>query len=52
MLGTITRADGTVQVTYNGWPLYYYASDKASGDVMGEGVGNVWYVITPEGMQK
>lgn len=52
MLGTTTRADGTTQVTYNGWPLYYYAQDKAAGDTNGEGVGSVWYVITPGGMQK
>ena len=41
---TITRADGKSQVTYKGWPLYYYASDVAAGDVKGENVGNVWYV--------
>jgi predicted lipoprotein with Yx(FWY)xxD motif len=52
MLGTTMRADGTTQVTYNGWPLYYYANDKAAGDTNGEGVGSVWYVITPAGMQK
>ncbi|HTX93208.1 MAG TPA: hypothetical protein VMC09_18480 [Anaerolineales bacterium] len=52
MLGTTTRADGTTQVTYNGWPLYYFANDKAAGDTKGEGVGSVWYVMTPAGMQK
>ena len=49
MLGTTTRTDGTVQVTYNGWPLYYYEKDKASGDVIGQDVGGVWYVVSPEG---
>jgi predicted lipoprotein with Yx(FWY)xxD motif len=48
-LGTITRTDGAVQVTYNGWPLYYYAKDKASGDVVGQNVGDVWFVISPAG---
>jgi predicted lipoprotein with Yx(FWY)xxD motif len=48
-LGTTTRTDGAVQVTYNGWPLYYYAKDKASGDVVGQDVGNVWFVISPAG---
>ena len=52
MLGTTKRTDGTVQVTYNGWPLYYYVSDKAVGDTTGENVQNVWFVITPAGVQK
>jgi predicted lipoprotein with Yx(FWY)xxD motif len=52
MLGSTTRTDGSVQVTYNGWPLYYYAPDKAAGDTTGEGKGTVWYVITPDGLQK
>jgi predicted lipoprotein with Yx(FWY)xxD motif len=32
---TITRADGKKQVTYKGWPLYYYATDAIAGDVKG-----------------
>ena len=47
--GTITLADGTTQVTYNGWPLYYYAKDQQPGDTNGDGVGSVWYLITPSG---
>jgi predicted lipoprotein with Yx(FWY)xxD motif len=49
LLGTINRADGSNQVTYNGWPLYYFAGDKAVGDIKGEGVKNLWYVITASG---
>jgi predicted lipoprotein with Yx(FWY)xxD motif len=49
LLGTTNRTDGTVQVTYNGWPLYYYEKDKAPGDVVGQDVGGVWYVISPAG---
>src|SRR5664279_1553055 len=46
--GTITRADdGTLQVTYNGMPLYYWFKDAAPGDTTGEGVGNTWWVGTP-----
>ena len=45
--GTITREDGKKQTTYKGWPLYYFAGDKAPGDVKGQGVGNVWYVANP-----
>ena len=52
MLGTTTRTDGTSQVTYKGWPLYYYASDHAAGDTTGENVKGVWFVITPAGLQK
>jgi predicted lipoprotein with Yx(FWY)xxD motif len=48
-LGTTQRKDGTTQVTYNGWPLYYYVKDKAAGDVTGQDVGGVWYVVSPAG---
>jgi predicted lipoprotein with Yx(FWY)xxD motif len=48
-LGTTTRTDGTTQVTYNGWPLYYFAKDQQAGDTAGQGVGSVWYVISPAG---
>jgi predicted lipoprotein with Yx(FWY)xxD motif len=47
--GTTTRTDGTVQVTYNGWPLYYFAKDKQAGDVTGQKVGSVWFVVSPTG---
>ncbi len=47
-VGTIERADGTLQVTYNGWPLYYFAEDMAIGDMNGEGRGERWYVVAPE----
>jgi predicted lipoprotein with Yx(FWY)xxD motif len=50
-LGTTTRKDGATQVTYNGWPLYYYQKDKAPGDVLGQNVGDVWFVISPAGEQ-
>jgi predicted lipoprotein with Yx(FWY)xxD motif len=52
LLGTTTRTDGSVQVTYNGWPLYYFSKDKAVGDTMGEGVQSIWYVMNPDGTQK
>ncbi len=42
---TITREDdGSIQVTYNGMPLYYWVNDEAIGDATGEGVGDVWFV--------
>jgi predicted lipoprotein with Yx(FWY)xxD motif len=46
-VSTLTRADGTKQVMYNGEPLYFYAKDVAPGDTKGEGVGGVWYVVKP-----
>ena len=52
LLGTTTRTDGTTQVTYNGWPLYYFQTDKVAGDTTGENVQGVWFVITPEGVKK
>jgi predicted lipoprotein with Yx(FWY)xxD motif len=38
-LGTLTRPDGTMQVTYNGLPLYYWTKDAKPGDTTGQGVG-------------
>lgn len=48
-LGTTTRKDGSVQVTYYGHPLYHYAGDGAPGDVSGQDVGGKWYVVDAEG---
>lgn len=44
--GTVTRDDGTKQVTHDGHPLYYYASDPGPGDSTGDGVGGVWSIAT------
>jgi predicted lipoprotein with Yx(FWY)xxD motif len=49
LLSTITRADGGTQVTYNGWPLYHYAGDAAPGETVGQGMGDVWFVVSPSG---
>ena len=48
-LGTIMRPDGRLQVTYNGLALYRYAPDKKAGEVKGQGVGGVWFAVTPAG---
>ena len=53
-LGTISRSDGTKQVTYAGHPLYYFAGDKAAGQTNGEGsngFGAPWYLVAPSGRQ-
>lgn len=44
-LGTITRSDGTVQVTYQGHPLYTYTGDTAPGQTNGNGVQGTWHVM-------
>ena len=41
-LGTITRADNSIQATYKGRPLYFFSGDNAAGDNNGDGVNNVW----------
>jgi predicted lipoprotein with Yx(FWY)xxD motif len=43
--GTITRADGKKQTTFKGWPLYYFIKDMATGDIKGQKVNNVWFVV-------
>lgn len=52
LIGTIERTDGTTQVTYDGWPLYYYVRDTGPGDVEGQdvmGFGAEWYLVSPQG---
>ncbi|WP_030817054.1 SCO0930 family lipoprotein [Streptomyces sp. NRRL F-2799] len=49
MLGEVTRADGTKQLTIGGWPAYRYAKDLNSGDVNGQGVGGKWFALAPNG---
>lgn len=48
-VGTITTADGKKQVTIEGMPVYLWEKDKDPGDVTGQGVGNVWYLVAPDG---
>jgi predicted lipoprotein with Yx(FWY)xxD motif len=49
LLGTVTREDGSLQVTYNGWPLYYFHGDTTFGDTNGQGMEGVWFLVTPAG---
>jgi len=55
LLGTTTRSDGRIQVTYNGHALYYFRGyqgtppDKRPGDVHGEGFYGLWFALTPRG---
>ena len=43
--GTITRTDGTTQITYEGWPLYYYSGDHAAGQTNGQDKEGTWFVV-------
>jgi predicted lipoprotein with Yx(FWY)xxD motif len=49
LLTTFKRPDGTLQVEYDSHPLYYFSGDQAPGDVKGQGIGNVWHVLSPRG---
>src|SRR3984893_9481276 len=51
-LGTITRSDGTKQVTYDGHPLYYFSGDSGAGTATGQGsdgFGAKWWLVAPAG---
>lgn len=48
-LGTIAGADGKLQVTLGGHPLYYFKGDAAAGDVNGQGINGVWFLAGPDG---
>jgi predicted lipoprotein with Yx(FWY)xxD motif len=51
-LGTITRSDGTKQVTYDGHPLYYFEGDSGPGTASGQGsdsFGAKWWLVAPSG---
>lgn len=48
-LGSFTKPDGTVQATYNGWPLYYWFQDTEPGQTTGQGVQGVWFVLDRDG---
>ncbi|MFW5926152.1 MAG: hypothetical protein ACOC9O_03175, partial [Myxococcota bacterium] len=51
LLGTLRRRGGRLQVTYGGWPLYFFVRDRP-GDVQGHdmhGYGGEWYLVSPAG---
>jgi predicted lipoprotein with Yx(FWY)xxD motif len=49
LLGTIKASNGMRQVTYAGFPLYYFAGDKKAGQVKGQGFEKTWYVVDTKG---
>lgn len=48
-LGTIARADHTLQLTYDTHPLYTFSGDAANGQINGEGFLGSWFVLDPRG---
>jgi predicted lipoprotein with Yx(FWY)xxD motif len=52
LLGTTRRADGKLQVTYAGRPLYYYVGDRSPGQILCQNVaefGGLWLVVRGDG---
>ncbi|MBG6134963.1 hypothetical protein [Longispora fulva] len=49
LVGNLARADGTVQLTLGGWPLYGFAGDRMPGDTNGQDHAQGWWVIAPNG---
>ncbi len=49
VVGAIARADGSMQATFDGRPLYYFSKDTAAGDVKGQDVGEIWFVAAVDG---
>jgi len=49
LVGTVTRTDGSKQLTLAGLPLYRFASDSKSGEAKGQAVGGVWWVVGADG---
>ena len=50
LVGSFERSDGAgVQATYNGWPLYTFVNDKAPGDLNGQGMKGIWWILNPAG---
>jgi predicted lipoprotein with Yx(FWY)xxD motif len=50
-LGTTKRKDGTMQVTYEGHPLYTFSGDKAPGEANGQEIEGIWFVLDESGDQ-
>ncbi|MFE3172910.1 hypothetical protein ACFXPA_01110 [Amycolatopsis sp. NPDC059090] len=48
-VGVIERADGGLQVTISGWPVYRFSKDTRPGQARGQGVGGTWFGVTPSG---
>jgi predicted lipoprotein with Yx(FWY)xxD motif len=50
-IGEIPAAGGGYQVTLDGWPLYYFDGDTAPKMIKGQGIGDVWWLMSPDGQR-
>jgi predicted lipoprotein with Yx(FWY)xxD motif len=50
-VGTITDPEGSKQITIDGRPIYTFAGDSAAGQVNGQGVQGIWFVVSPSGTE-
>jgi predicted lipoprotein with Yx(FWY)xxD motif len=46
---TVENPEAGAMLKVGDWPLYTFAGDEAPGDVNGQGVGDVWYAVAPDG---
>lgn len=51
LIGSVTRDDGSEQLTINDNPVYLFANDAAAGDTNGHGVNGVWWAMSPDGQK-
>ncbi|MDQ7906385.1 hypothetical protein RB614_17870 [Phytohabitans sp. ZYX-F-186] len=49
LVGSVERPDGNLQLTLNGWPMYYFHKDLSLGQTAGHGTGGAWFAISPSG---
>jgi predicted lipoprotein with Yx(FWY)xxD motif len=49
VFSVVERPDGTFQLKAGDWPLYLFAGDDAAGDTNGQGSGDVWFAVAPDG---
>lgn len=48
-IGAFRREDGTIQLTVGGWPIYRFSGDAQPGDLNGQGLNGLWFVVGPSG---
>ena len=49
LVGSVTRSDGSKQLSVGGLPIYLFAQDTKAGEAKGQAVGDVWWVIGADG---